>query len=47
MENLYVGFLGIILFVLLILLSVPVTYAMAAVGTGGMIFVYGFQGVIK
>ena len=47
MENLYIGFLGIILFVLLILLSVPVTYAMAAVGTGGMIFVYGLQGVIE
>jgi C4-dicarboxylate transporter DctM subunit len=47
MENLYVGFLGIIIFVALILLSIPITYAMAAVGTGGLIFVYGLSGVIE
>jgi C4-dicarboxylate transporter DctM subunit len=47
MENLYVGFLGIFVFVALILLSVPITYAMAAVGTGGLIFVYGIQGVVQ
>ena len=47
MENLYVGFSGIILFVVLILLSVPVTYAMAAVGIGGLTFVYGIAGVVE
>jgi C4-dicarboxylate transporter, DctM subunit len=47
MENIYVGFLGIIVFVILILLSVPVTYAMGAVGTVGLIFVYGIGGVIE
>lgn len=47
MENLYVGFLGIILFVLLILLGIPITYTMAAVGAGGMIFVYGIEGVFQ
>ena len=47
MESLTVGFLGIILFVVLILLSVPITYAMAAVGIGGLISVYGIAGVVE
>jgi C4-dicarboxylate transporter, DctM subunit len=46
-ENLYVGFLGILLFVVLILLSVPITYAMAAVGIGGLVSVYGIAGVVQ
>ena len=47
MELLHIGFLGIFLFVVLILLSVPITYAMAAIGTGGLIFVYGIEGVVQ
>ena len=46
MEPLYAGYLGIFLLIVLIFLSIPITYAMAAIGIGGLTYVYGFQGVI-
>lgn len=43
MPQLYAGYLGVAVLVLLILLKVPVAYALASVGTVGMIYLYGFK----
>ena len=43
MDQLYIGYLGVIVLISMILLKVPVAYALASVGTAGMIYLYGFK----
>lgn len=47
MDQLYIGIFGCILFVVLIFLRVPIAYAMAIVGTFGLLNVYELQTVLK
>lgn len=47
MDQLYIGILGCVLFVVLIFLRVPIAYAMAIVGTFGLLNVYELQTVLK
>jgi tripartite ATP-independent transporter DctM subunit len=47
MEPLYFGVLGCVLFVVLIFLRVPIAYAMAIVGTFGLLTVYELDTVLK
>jgi len=41
MDQIYVGILGVVVLIGLIFMRVPVSYAMAAVGTAGLIYLYG------
>jgi len=47
MEPLYIGIFGCVLFVVLIFLRVPIAYAMAIVGTFGLLNVYELQTVLR
>ena len=47
MDQLYVGILGCVLFVVLIFLRVPIAYAMGIVGIAGLLNVYGLQTVLR
>ena len=45
--DLYVGYLGIVVLIILIFLGVPITICLATVGVGGLIYVYGVAGAIQ
>ena len=45
--DLYVGYLGIVVLIILIFLGVPITFCMAAVGVGGLIYINGVTGTIQ
>jgi C4-dicarboxylate transporter, DctM subunit len=47
MDLLYVGIIGILIFLVLLAIRVPVAFAMALVGTGGLIYINGFQTVFS
>ena len=47
MEPLTIGYLGFAAFVALILLRAPIAYAMAIVGTLGLLTVYDFAAIFK
>ena len=47
MDQLTIGLLGFLVFLALALLSVPIAYAMAIVGLGGMLIVYPIDAAFK
>ena len=47
MDQLTIGMLGFIVFLVLSLLRVPIAYAMSIVGVGGMIVVYPIETAFK
>jgi tripartite ATP-independent transporter DctM subunit len=47
MDQTYVGVAGFLIFIGLMLVRVPVAFAMALVGTAGLTYVYGFGTVVK
>jgi tripartite ATP-independent transporter DctM subunit len=47
MDQTYVGVAGFVIFIGLMLVRVPVAFAMAFVGTAGLTYVYGFGTVVK
>ena len=47
MENLQVGIIGSIIFIVLILLRVPIAYAMTVVGLGGILTIYPIDAAFK
>jgi C4-dicarboxylate transporter DctM subunit len=47
MDQTFVGVVGFLIFIGLMLLRVPVAFGMALVGTAGLTYIYGFSTVIK
>jgi len=47
MDLLYVGIIGIVIFLGLVAIRVPVAFAMALVGTAGLAYINGFKTVFS